>query len=159
MRPTGHSSEDNNNVNDHQSQATKILAPFNPTSAAAQTRSLQILELTGEDALYDLGCGDGRFLIRAAESVPKLKCVGIELDSKLSARAFSNVSENGMLDRIGIIAGDVVESMSGDHLAACTAVFVYLLPKGLQQIESILKKVRAKKNGRVLSYLFQVPGW
>jgi len=116
-------------------------------------------QLTGEDALYDLGCGDGRFLIRAAESVPKLKCVGIELDSKLSARAFSNVSENGMLDRIGIIAGDVVESMSGDHLAACTAVFVYLLPKGLQQIESILKKVRAKKNGRVLSYLFQVPGW
>mmetsp|Transcript_22269 Transcript_22269/g.33429 ORF Transcript_22269/g.33429 Transcript_22269/m.33429 type:complete len:85 (+) Transcript_22269:201-455(+) len=55
MRPTGPSIENNNNANGHQSQATKILAPFNPTSVAAQTRSLQILELFSFIAL-EMSC-------------------------------------------------------------------------------------------------------
>lgn len=122
-------------------------------------RPYYITQLTGEDILYDLGCGDGRFLIRAAQSVPNLKCIGIEIDSKFSDRAFSNISENNISNRVDIIQGDVAETMNEDHVAACTAVFVYLLPKGLKKIEPILNQIRCKENGRVLSYLFQIPGW
>ena len=45
------------------------LAPFNPTSDLAITQALEYLNLTDKDVLYDLGCGDGRFLFRACEEV------------------------------------------------------------------------------------------
>ena len=40
-----------------------------------------------------------------------------------------------------------------------TAVFVYLLPKGLECVRNVLDMVRRKPNGRVVSYLFSIPGW
>ena len=39
------------------------LAPFNPTNLDAIHVALDLLHLTSNDVVYDLGCGDGRFLI------------------------------------------------------------------------------------------------
>ena len=47
------------------------LAPFNPTSDYAIDKAIEFLNLSTEDVLYDLGCGDGRFLFRACEEVRK----------------------------------------------------------------------------------------
>jgi precorrin-6B methylase 2 len=39
------------------------LAPYNPTNLECVTLALNLLRLQQEDLLYDLGCGDGRFLV------------------------------------------------------------------------------------------------
>jgi precorrin-6B methylase 2 len=39
------------------------LAPYNPTNLDCVTLALNLLDLKQEDILYDLGCGDGRFLV------------------------------------------------------------------------------------------------
>ena len=44
------------------------LAPFNPSHVSAQQIALQRLCLKDGDVLFDLGCGDGRFLALAAQS-------------------------------------------------------------------------------------------
>lgn len=43
------------------------LAPYNPTHATARAAALDLLALTPHDALFDLGCGDGRLLVSALE--------------------------------------------------------------------------------------------
>ncbi len=39
------------------------LAPFNPSDPKVVEKAIQLLELEDGDIVYDLGCGDGRFLI------------------------------------------------------------------------------------------------
>ena len=43
------------------------LAPYNPTHATAREKALDLLGLSDNDVLFDLGCGDGRLLFTAME--------------------------------------------------------------------------------------------
>lgn len=131
--------------------------------------------------LFDLGCGDGRFLIAAAERVPGLQCVGIEVDPVFAKRAKESLSSLPVeiSSRVEIREEDVMKAMSddssnADDLAAqneklslrnnATAVFLYLLPKGLSAIKSTLEEIaqQRRKDGKdfcVVSYMFQFPQW
>ena len=71
------------------SSPSNRLAPFNPTSATAQEIALRLLNLDQNDILFDLGCGDARFLVSAVELThpPGLQCIGIECNPKFIPRA------------------------------------------------------------------------
>ena len=58
----------------HQDDSGDRLAPFNPTHETAIDIAIQLLGLSKNDILFDLGCGDGRFLIQAAKSISGLTC-------------------------------------------------------------------------------------
>ena len=159
------------------------LAPFNPTSVEIQEKLLGLLKLRSDDVLFDLGCGDGRFLITAASRVPGLRCVGIEYDSKFVVRANDSIARlpENVRDRIDIREGDLLtlgkttqlnldedqDDAVSDLQAAltdATAIYVYLLPKGIKKIKHILDRVlehRMTRNLelRVVTYLFQIHGW
>ena len=47
--------------------AGEKLAPFNPSMPYVVDAALAMLQLSGEDVLYDLGCGDGRVMVAAAQ--------------------------------------------------------------------------------------------
>lgn len=40
------------------------LAPYNPTNLDAIDIAIDLLEIHSGDKIYDLGCGDARFLVR-----------------------------------------------------------------------------------------------
>lgn len=42
------------------------MAPYNPTDRVAISIALSFLELHEDEIVYDLGCGDGRFLIEVS---------------------------------------------------------------------------------------------
>lgn len=70
------------------------------------------------------------------------------------------MKELGLQDRIQIIPGDIQDVISSyNYMQNCTAAFVYLLPKGLDEIKPILRQIKESRNGRVVSYMFQIPGW
>ena len=71
------------------------LAPFNPTSndVIDVAFSSNMLNLSSDDILYDLGCGDGRVMIKACQLCPGIKCVGVEYDSKLVHAAQNKIKE------------------------------------------------------------------
>lgn len=63
--------ETNNNIlidNNKTIIGTK-LAPYNPTNIDAIHIAIDLLKLNSNDILYDLGCGDGRFLIEVLVSL------------------------------------------------------------------------------------------
>ena len=65
--------------------------------------------------LFDLGCGDGRFLVAAASHTSGLRCVGIEIDPVYANRAHEAVSATDIGSCVEIREGDVMTLMDGIH--------------------------------------------
>ena len=88
------------------------LAPFNPTSITAIHIALDMIStvrpVDENDVLYDLGCGDGRFLSEALNKYTFLKGIGIEYDLSLVDRAKTLCKCH---ERIEIIHGNVLEQV------------------------------------------------
>jgi|Transcript_17835 SAM-dependent methyltransferase len=161
----------------------KQMAPFNPTEAQAQHTALRLFQLTSEDVLFDLGCGDGRLLLTAVSQTPGLHCVGIELDPIYATRA--QEATLPWSDRVDVRVGDIMDecttlssvqptatkgskpqiSIQDMHmLDHATAIFLYLLPKGLRKVKPFLREILIKraKEGRklrIVSYMFSIPDW
>mmetsp|Transcript_24135 Transcript_24135/g.37377 ORF Transcript_24135/g.37377 Transcript_24135/m.37377 type:complete len:240 (-) Transcript_24135:112-831(-) len=129
------------------------LAPFNPTEPAALESTLQMLQLDESDIFLDIGCGDGRVLVAAAERGAVRYCVGIENDAELASRARRRASSlnSRACRRIFVLEGDALlhteRLLAGVHrtdgIPAPTAVFVYLLPAGLRAVEPLLRRLVA----------------
>jgi SAM-dependent methyltransferase len=155
------------------SPETIRLAPFNPISDQAQEIVLDLLGLESNDVLFDLGCGDGRFLVAAARRTSGLCCVGIELDPVYATRAAQSVqaAEVEVRERIDIRQGDAMDSQMqdpGDGRLSfqddATAVFLFLVPKGLQALGPLLRgimeeRTRARRSFRIVTYMFSLRGW
>src|SRR5229473_2608779 len=71
------------------------LAPFVTSPVRIVERMLELANLKPGETLYDLGCGDGRILIAAAEKY-KAKAVGIEISPKLAAEASARIDREGL---------------------------------------------------------------
>jgi len=103
-------------LSNHNHETNKAsLAPFNPTCDQAQNIALEMLQIddSKEEVLFDLGCGDARMLLYAAQKIPTLKCVGIELDPIFVERgrdALQKLPES-VQARVDIRQGDLMELM------------------------------------------------
>ena len=155
--------------------ADNRLAPYNPTHESSVDVAIDLLQLQPSDVLFDLGCGDGRMIIRAASQVEGLRCVGIELDESLVARgrdmaiAKTSADKADLSHRVEIRNGDVLAEMTmigrpaptpptnGDIverineltlLDDATAVFVYLLPQGLKKVKVLLEEAAKRRRLR-----------
>ena len=158
-----------------------VLAPFNPISESAMTVALQLLELGPHDVVFDLGAGDGRLLIHAASTIPGLRCVGVEIDSKFVDRCRCSIATlaSDVSCRVQMRLGDAMAvadvtttSTGNDAIHPCdeltihdaTALFLFLVPDGLKLIVPLLDKVVARRSElgerfRVVAYMFHIPGW
>ena len=123
------------------------LAPFNPTPAAAVAKALELLDVGEGDVVYDVGCGDGRFVVAAARR--GAEAVGVELDAALAKRATAAVAG---LAGARIVHGDAL----AEPLDRATKIFLYLVPSGLK---TIAPRLAALRNVTVVAYTFAVPGW
>mmetsp|Transcript_6851 Transcript_6851/g.9587 ORF Transcript_6851/g.9587 Transcript_6851/m.9587 type:complete len:246 (+) Transcript_6851:16-753(+) len=129
----------------------RVLAPYNPTPDSAIAIALSFLNLQENDILYDIGCGDGRFVISAAKDAPKkTKIIGIEADAKLATRAEQAALS---IPNVQILQADATCIDFTD----ATKIFLYLVPCGLSAIKSTLDKVRHSAD--VVSYTFTIPEW
>lgn len=128
------------------------LAPFNPIPAQCIDIILKLLDVDSHDVIFDLGCGDGRFLVAAA-STCKCCCVGIEYNSVYVERARIAASDANVQELVTIRHSDA----STADISDATIVFVYLVPEGLKIV--MPKLLDAIQRGcKVVSYMFSLPG-
>lgn len=112
---------------------------------------LELAEPKPDDLLYDLGCGDGRIVVRAAEKYG-CRAVGFDIDPERVEEARENARRRGVEDRVTIVEQDVLKL----DLSAADVVTLYLLP-GLN--EKLLPQLKRLKPGaRVVSHDFGLPG-
>jgi SAM-dependent methyltransferase len=124
-----------------------------PTSTEAVDVMLKMAKVTGSDVVYDLGSGDGRIPIAAAQ-VYGARGVGVELDPKLVRLANDNARKAGVTDKVTFIQADLFKT----DLSKATVVTLYLSPSVNLRLRSKLQRELAP-GSRVVSNRFPIPDW
>lgn len=129
------------------------LAPYVTSPQRAVDKMLEMANLKPGDTLYDLGCGDGRILITAAEKY-HVNAVGIEISDRLARTAEDNVKSLGLENQIKVVHGDFMKT----DLSAANVVTLYLMTAANESLRPNLERY-LKKDARVVSYDYPIPGW
>ncbi|MEZ5401264.1 MAG: class I SAM-dependent methyltransferase [Bryobacteraceae bacterium] len=129
------------------------LAPYYPTPETIVDKMLQFGELKAGEKMFDVGSGDGRIVIMAADKY-KADATGVEMDADLYKRSSDRIKQKGLNARARIIHGD---AMQQDYSAA-DMLTVYLLPSSNDKLRPILEK-QLKKGTRIVSHDFEFSGW
>lgn len=125
---------------------------FTPTRHATADAMLQLANVTASDIVYDLGSGDGRIPIIAAQKYGATG-IGVEIDPRLVELSWRNANEAEVADRVKFVVGDLFETDFSD----ATVVTMYLSPSILNQL---VPKLRSLKPGtRIVSHQFPIRGW
>lgn len=126
---------------------------YAPTRQNIAEAMLTLAGVTKDDVVYDLGSGDGRLPILAAQ-LHGARGVGIEIDPKLVAIARTNAEQAGVSDRVSFIEGDLFAT----DVSSATVVTLYLSTSLMRQIESKLKS-ELRPGARIVSHQFWFQGW
>lgn len=129
------------------------LAPFVASPQPIVDRMLDIAAVKQGDTVYDLGCGDGRILVTAAQRY-HAKGVGIEISEKLVRSTSESVKRMNLQDQIKIVHGNLLEV----SLQPADVVMIYLETGSNEMLRPNLEK-QLKPGTRVVSHDFEVRGW
>ncbi len=139
-----------------QEQADALRGPdviFVPTPNEVVSKMMELAKVTQKDTVYDLGCGDGRIVITAAQRYGA-RGVGIDIDPERVKEATENVRKGGVADRVKIVRGDLFEA----DISGATVVTLYLLTDlNLKLRPKLLKDLRP--GTRVVSHAFSMGDW
>jgi SAM-dependent methyltransferase len=137
-------------------QATPLRRPdviYVPTQPEVVDAMLKLANVTKDDVVYDLGCGDGRIVVAAARAFGA-KAVGIDIDPQRIAEANANAKTAGVEGRVKFILGDLFEQ----DLKEATVVTLYLLNQLNLKLRPKLWK-ELKPGTRVVSHAFDMGDW
>ena len=129
----------------------KYNAPWVPTPSPIVRAMLELAEAGPDDQVYDLGCGDGRIPISAAQNYGS-RAVGIEIDPLRYAWCQVLITTLRLRDRIRIIYGDFfIQDLSKADVVTC-----YLLPETNEKLSNKFKS-ELRADTRIVSHNFPFP--
>lgn len=128
-------------------------APFITTPPEVVARMLQLARTGPEDFVIDLGSGDGRIVIHAAQAYGA-RALGVELDAALVALARRNARAAGVEPLAQFETGDALRA----DLSQASVVTIYLLPFLLDQLRPRLL-TQLRPGARVVTHAFGMTGW
>jgi SAM-dependent methyltransferase len=124
-----------------------------PTPHHVVAEMLRLVAVTPTDVVYDLGCGDGRVLIAAAQWY-SARGVGVDIDPQRIEESRVNARQAGVIDRVKFLQQDLFETDIRD----ATVVTLYLLPQLNRQLRPrLLSDLRP--GTRVVSHDFDMGDW
>ena len=127
---------------------------FVPTPHEVVEAMLKVAKVGKGDVLYDLGSGDGRIPITAAQKYGIARGIGIDISPERIKEANENLVKAGVGDRVRFINADLFES----DLSEATVVTLYLLPTlNLKLLPKLLKEL--KPGTRIVSHSFDMGSW
>jgi predicted RNA methylase len=129
------------------------LAPFVPTPENVVVAMLEAARVKPGEVVYDLGCGDGRVLVIAAQRFGA-RAVGVEISPKQVEAANENIRKHSLQEKCRVIQGDLMET----DLREADIVTLYLLTSSNELIRPLLEK-QLKPGARVVSHDFEMRGW
>jgi ribosomal protein L11 methylase PrmA len=113
---------------------------------------LKLAQVTRDDIVYDLGCGDGRIVVTAAKEFGA-RGVGIDIDPDRIREANENAQRNGVTDKVRFIEKDLFEA----DFSEATVVTLYLLSSVNLRLRPKLQAL--KKGTRIVSHQFDMGDW
>ena len=133
-------------------QAPKLREPdviYVPTPQNVVEAMLKMANVTAKDVVYDLGSGDGRIPITAAQKYGA-RGLGIDINPERIKEANANLAKANVGDKVRFLNQDLFET----DLSPATVITLYLLPSLNQKL---IPKLKALKPGtRIVSHSFDM---
>lgn len=124
-----------------------------PTPEAVGVEMLRFAGVTARDVVYDLGSGDGRLVVAAAQAFGA-RSVGVEIEARLVQDSRERAARAGVADRATFVWGDLFAV----DLAPATVVTLYLGEEMNRRLRpKLLRELRP--GARVVSHDFGMDGW
>jgi predicted RNA methylase len=130
-----------------------ILVPFVPTTEDVVRAMLKLAELKPGETLYDLGCGDGRIILTAAQEFGA-NAVGVELNDRRFDGCVKKICELQLEKQVTMIHDDLLRV----DLGKADVVTLYLLTSSNVKVKPNLE-LYLKKGARIVSHDFEMQGW
>lgn len=128
--------------------------PFVPTPQPVVNAMLELAKVNSNDVLYDLGSGDGRIPITAAQKYNVRRATGIEINPELVRRSQVNAQQAKVGDRVQFYQQDLFDA----DLSNATVVTLYLLADvNLRLRPKLLREL--KPGTRVVSHNYSMGDW
>lgn len=131
----------------------KLDAPYVSTPQQVVDEMLKLAQVGPTDVVYDLGCGDGRFVINAASRYGA-RGVGIDLDPLRIAQAREGARREGVADRVSFRQEDLFKA----DFSAATVVTLFLFTELNARLAPRLR-AELKPGARIVAYEYGIPGW
>jgi len=127
--------------------------PFVTTPEDVVEGMLRLAGTGPQDFVIDLGSGDGRIVIAAAQRFGA-RGLGIELDPRLVEKSRAAARAAGVADKAAFQEGDVLRA----DISRASVVTVYLLPSLLYRVQPRFVD-ELKPGTRVVSHAFPLLSW
>jgi len=126
---------------------------YEPSSPEIVSQMLALAKVTGSDIVYDLGCGDGRIVIAAAQRFGA-RGVGIDIDPQRIREARQNARRAGIARLVKFRNEDLFEA----DIREATVVMLYLWPwVNLKLRPKLLAEL--KPGARIVSHYHDMGDW
>ena len=133
-------------------QAGKLRDPdviYVPTPQEVVEAMLQMASVTAKDVVYDLGSGDGRIPITAAQKFGAT-AIGIDINPVRVKEATENLAKTNLGNKVKFLNQDLFET----DLSPATVITLYLLPSLNLKLMPKLKQL--KPGTRIVSHSFDM---
>jgi hypothetical protein len=127
--------------------------PYVPTPQVVVDEMLKMAGVTAKDFVVDLGSGDGRMIITAAQKF-KASGLGVDIDSKLVELANKQAKDLGVADRARFLEQDMFKT----DLSRATVVTLYVLPDFMEKLRPKLVS-ELKPGSRIVAHDYYMSGW
>jgi hypothetical protein len=136
-----------------QTQGKELDTPYVPTPQAVVERMLDIAQVKAGDVVIDLGSGDGRIMITAAQR-HGAQGFGVEIDPRLVQRSNEEARRLGIADRVKFLRQDLFNT----DFHEANVLTLYLLPDvNIALRPKILAEL--KPGTRVVSHDYDMREW
>jgi precorrin-6B methylase 2 len=129
---------------------SQSLAPYIPTSEEVVDRMLALAEVTRDDMVIDLGSGDGRIPIRAAQQYGA-QGVGVDIDPRRVEEARANARKAGVEHLVEFRLEDALTT----DVSKATVVTLYLHTSSNAKLRPLLTRQLAP-GSRIVSHAFSM---
>jgi SAM-dependent methyltransferase len=134
-------------------EKAKLDVPYEPSSEEVVRIMLEIAQVGKDDLVYDLGCGDGRIVIAAAQKAGA-RGIGVDLDPQRIKESLENARKAGVTDRVQFFQQDLFQT----DIGKATVVMLYLWPEvNLKLRPKLLREL--KPGARVVSHSHDMGSW
>lgn len=126
--------------------------PYVPTPPEVVEAMLKLGGVKAGDTVIDLGCGDGRIVVAAAQK--GARGIGYDLNPERIKEAIENAEKAGVKSRVQFIEKNLFDA----DIHQATVVTLYLLPEVNRRLRPKLMK-DLKPGTRIVSHSFDMGDW
>jgi hypothetical protein len=138
----------------HRVQAQERFSLFVASDPKNVERMIRIAALRDNDVVIDLGSGDGRVVIAAAQANPSVRGYGVDIDAKLVQQATANADAAGVGDRVEFQHSNAFDA----DLSRVDVIFMWFFPELMRLLRTKILR-EARPGTRVVAALWDMGSW